>query len=717
MRLLTKKNARRRSRDRERSAGYRPDIQGLRTIAVLLVVLDHLVAWPSGGFVGVDVFFVISGFLITGRLLREGDKYGKIPLGNFYRLRARRILPMALLVLLVTVAASSMLFLGSRAASVYVDAGWAAVFAVNWRFAAVGTDYFQSALPPSPLQHYWSLAVEEQFYIVWPLIIGVVLLISRKFSRGLDAHRSIMFAAVGIIGGSFAWAIYESTSNPTVAYFSSVSRAWELAVGALIAVSASALSGTPRPLRNVLAATGIVGIFGSAVLITPQMAFPAPVGAAPVISTALVIAAGVGSSTTVAASKVLGVRPMVYVGTLSYSLYLWHWPVIILLAAVLDEGLLFNVVAIATMSALTVCSYHLIENPILQSDFLPLKKVRRRRRKHISRQRDGLNKDTQVVLLGGALAGLLALTAVALQPVTPPPAAGPTAVLAAGDSRGDGSDPLVREIRLALDAEEYPSLNPPLDDLDIGRAVELEPESQCMNPPTLADPTLCTYGPPDAARSIVVVGDSIAVSWMPGVRAALEPQGYTIHGIALSSCPFLMADITLENDPAAAARCNASRTSVVDQINALRPDVVVMSDVEQSIRRIPVPSSPTAWQAARTSAMAAIAPSGARVVILSPNPAGTAPAECASAVKKPSACTSQPSPAWTIKREADQAAARSFSGAKFVDTSSWFCVQGQCPIFVAGQTVRWDNAHVTSQYAQFLAPKIGPAILDPPTSR
>lgn len=175
-------------------SSFRPDLQGLRAMAVIAVVLDHLLGWPSGGFVGVDIFFVLSGFFITGLLLRELHRTGGLSFKEFYIRRARRILPAALLVLLVTVVAGYIVFPATRAKETLVDTLWAALFAANWRFERVGTDYFQEGLPPSPVQHFWSLSIEEQFYFVWPAVLLGIFVIAAKFSLrrlgGLSPVRS-----------------------------------------------------------------------------------------------------------------------------------------------------------------------------------------------------------------------------------------------------------------------------------------------------------------------------------------------------------------------------------------------------------------------------------------------------------------------------------------------------------------------------------------------
>jgi len=316
----------------------RKDIQGLRAIAVVAVIFDHLVGWPSGGFVGVDVFFVISGFLITGLLLREYDREGRISFVGFYKRRVRRIVPAATVTLVVTAAVAFLVFNVGRANQTFWDAVSSFFFFGNWHFAAAGTDYFLAGGPVSPLQHFWSLSVEEQFYFVWPWLMLVIFLIggrSAKWNSSV-ARRYVGAAMIVIIIASFGWSLWETSTNPTWSYFSTFSRAWELGIGALLAVVAGAFTALPSWLRPVLAWIGLLGIGASVFLITDAMPFPGPWAMAPVISTAVVIAAGTGA----APRFLLPVtNPVVgFVGDISYSLYLWHFPVIILLASVLPEG-------------------------------------------------------------------------------------------------------------------------------------------------------------------------------------------------------------------------------------------------------------------------------------------------------------------------------------------------------------------------------------------
>jgi peptidoglycan/LPS O-acetylase OafA/YrhL len=352
---------------------FRPDVAGLRGIAVLLVVLFHAgLSQVSGGFVGVDVFFVISGFVITGVLLREHEKTKGTSLLAFYARRARRILPAGTVVIIVTVLISYR-WLGFIAGNqVAQDDKAAALFYANFHFISLSTNYFTSRLPPSPLQHFWSLSVEEQFYLVYPTIFLCVALVWRR----QPIVRKLAVVLLVVIGASFVLSVVQTASNANAAYFSPFTRAWELALGALVAIGSRPLSKLPSTLAAALTWAGMACVLLAAFLYTSATAYPGDAVALPVVGAAAIIAGG-AAAPAVGAEAVLGRLPLQWLGLISYSLYLWHWPLLVVPEEhathplSLEHKLLLALLAVAVSAV----SFVLIENPIRKAKKLSRRNV------------------------------------------------------------------------------------------------------------------------------------------------------------------------------------------------------------------------------------------------------------------------------------------------------------------------------------------------------
>ena len=307
---------------------FRPDVEGLRAVAVLLVVLFHSgVSALSGGYIGVDVFFVISGFVITGVLLRERATSGRTSILAFYGRRCRRIIPAATLVIIITVFLSYH-FLGIGAGDqTAIDGRWATVFLANFHFSQIGTNYLSAQQPPSPLQNYWSLSVEEQFYVVYPTFFLLLAAVGTRLSLRVR----LAIGLVVVIGASLTFSIIDTQSNPTGAYFSPFTRAWELALGALVAVGTPWLKKLPSGVAAFATWLGFGAILVAALTFTTKTAYPGSLVAIPVVGAALIIAAG-AKGAPLGAEALLGRAPFRGLGRLSYSLYLWHWPILIIAA-------------------------------------------------------------------------------------------------------------------------------------------------------------------------------------------------------------------------------------------------------------------------------------------------------------------------------------------------------------------------------------------------
>lgn len=336
----------------------RGDIEGLRALAVLLVVAYHSgVTQLAGGFIGVDVFFVISGFLITSLLLREVETTDSVDLPQFWARRLRRILPMSVLVVAVTVVASIFMLEPQRMEDLAAVALGALGFCANFILYFTTGEYLSSVTLPSPLQHYWSLAVEEQFYLVWPLVVFAIA----KYARAM--FRNILMMVI-VLGGGFSL-VASITITPTDAgagYYLPHTRVWELLIGAGLAVISTQVRLVPDRLRGWAGWLGLAVIIGSALQFNEDTVFPGYAALAPVLATALVIAAGDARN---GPASLLSLRPLQYIGARSYSWYLWHWPVLVLFEA--QFGLLNGLqtaILVAMSFALSMVTYDLVEQPI-----------------------------------------------------------------------------------------------------------------------------------------------------------------------------------------------------------------------------------------------------------------------------------------------------------------------------------------------------------------
>ena len=345
---------------------FRPDVQGLRAIAILLVVLFHAdIPGFGGGYVGVDVFFAISGFVITGVLLRERVATRRTSLVRFYGRRARRIIPAASLVIVVTVVAAYH-YLGSLTGqATAVDGQWAALFLANYHFAASQTNYLASQRPPSALQNYWSLAVEEQFYIVYPTIF----LITARLARNISLRARLAIVLIAVIVASYAYSIVLTSANAPSAFFSPLTRAWELALGGLIAVGGQSLRRLPQHVAAFLTWLGLGAIVVASLTLTSATVYPGWLVALPVLGAGLVIAGG-GAQPAWGVEALLRQRPFQLLGLISYSLYLWHWPILIIATqrrGVTSLPVWDNVGLLLVATVVAALTYWVLENPVRHS--------------------------------------------------------------------------------------------------------------------------------------------------------------------------------------------------------------------------------------------------------------------------------------------------------------------------------------------------------------
>lgn len=678
-------------------------------VAVLTVFASHLWHWPPGGFIGVDVFFVISGFLITGNLLRNAETTGNVSFRHFYWNRVRRIVPAATVVLILTYLASTLVFLPFRAHHIGVDALFAFVFMSNWWFAAQNTDYFASGESVSPIQHYWSLSIEEQFYFVWPALIFLIGLIILR--RNWTAAHRMKFAGAAmaaIIAVSLGWALYETATFPAFAYFNTFSRVWELGVGALMATAVGALSLIPTGLRPVLSWAGIGVIAASIFLINDQSGgFPAPWAILPVVGASLVIAAGVGVEPRFQAF--LRNPVSTYIGDISYSLYLVHWPVIVILGALVDVGSSFYVMVLALSFALAIASYHFVENPLRRGDLVKLRAAL----KVVRRKQYRPQRSTQL-----AAVGALALLVVALLSYAPPAPETVASVPAVASTPADpsGQEPtmgpletqLNTEIVNALQANDWPALDPTMESVIDGP--ESSPDVMKCGYGAQIDPTRCTWGETTAPVHVLLVGDSVGLGYAaPLRRIALDSGGHIqVHTEAMAGCAFIN-DLIHNDDQSLLNACTGHIQYAVDTINATKPDVVVISNSygEKHFQDGGAEVTASSWTKSMRALIDKFRGNTKAIVFLSPPPAGVNPSDCyGTRSSTPVKCVTRVDAQWRTMANAERDLAKTLGG-RWIDSRPWFCDTGQrCPIFVGTTPAKHDAVHMAPPYGDKIYPVI-----------
>ena len=504
--------------------GFRADIEGLRGLSVVAVVLFH--AFPvyvPGGFIGVDVFFVISGYLITRLLIGELDASGSVDLARFWGRRIRRILPAATVVLIST-AALALLFpaLDTRALSREILS--AALFFNNFRQIGNATDYLGAEHADNPLLHYWSLSVEEQFYLVWPLVLaGAWIAIGRL--RGLR-RTSVLLIVIGTLWlGSLLYSAHLAQSAPLWAFFDPFSRAWQLLTGALVALGAARWGGMRGRSASAIGVVSLVMLVACFFAISGGVPYPGFVAAVPTLAAAMLIAANAGPGT--AAGALLGAAPMRFAGQVSFSWYLWHWPLIVFGRLAWGDAPVVAAAMIVLSFALAALTFRFVEQPVRNG-------------------RLSVRPLAATYALGGVLVAAGGASSAAMRHLAPD-----------GVHLGGGVYASARALR-----RDRPVI---YDDGCLLRFADVE------SPP-------CIYGAPDGARTVVLFGDSHAGNWFVPLEAAARQEGWRLLVRINASCRPVDAAQTVDDGGRQRAyhECADWRAQVLDEIARLKPDLVVV---------------------------------------------------------------------------------------------------------------------------------------------
>nr|WP_232079493.1 acyltransferase family protein [Mycobacterium conspicuum] len=701
-------------RPRPPSKDFRPDIEGLRAVAVVAVVLFHAgIPGVGGGFVGVDVFFVISGFLITGLLWREVSSTGTVGLRRFYGGRARRLLPASALVGIVIMLGVAALTPVLQARSIIIDGIASALYVSNYRFILQGVDYLAASAPPSPFQHYWSLGVEEQFYLVWPpLIIGTAWLIRRVSRRSraeaASSQRPYLVVLALVAALSFALSLVLTRVMPPAAFFSLPTRAWELAAGGLVALTAGQWCRLPSRVAAVTGWAGLALVLLACTRLSETTPYPGTAALLPVLGTALVIGAGCAIPAQ-GVGRALGLWPMRAIGRVSYAWYLWHWPLLLVApASATGHSLSRSLTAIVVSLVLAVLTSRFIENPLR---FAP--SLRRSANRSLA--------------LGGAVTAIAAAVGVALllwipAPVGRGPAAPPLTIAAATPPTGSdlaAYDVAVQHafaqvqgaVAASVGLKAVPSnLNPPLADV----AAQLKGLflGGCLRTFYQTGQPECATGDTASATRVALIGDSDAAMWSPALQQVATQRHWRLETMAKAGCPLL--DLPLIN-PALRreyTECDQWRGQIMARLQAEHPRLIVLS-MTRRYGAGRLLSGFTSYDSASIDSLNRLVKqlrgTGAQVLVLGPipDPLALAPNCLSVHLDDATACSPLRSKAVNQAGIVAESAAAKAGGGQYVDLTELFCTAERCPVIVGNTLVYMDETHITLSYSRVLAPVLG----------
>ncbi len=645
---------------------HRRDIQCLRAVAVLLVILAHArLPFGAGGFIGVDVFFVISGYLITGLLLGELATTGRLDYPRFVARRLRRLLPAMLVVLGTTFAAALAMLTPREVLDTSGSLPWALTWTSNIYFTFSDFDYFGGVAVDDLYLHTWSLGVEEQFYLVWPLLLVLAMLAVRSGGAERGPRLGLVFVAIVVAGFAFCLAVAER--SPLASFYLMPSRAWQFAAGALVFVLRDFGHGAFGDLRRRLAVTavsagctliGLALILASALLISPHMRYPGLSSIWPTLGAMLVLFGGSDAGRADAA-KTLGGLVLAWIGDRSYSLYLWHWPVFSLVAAFgLMDRWPFVLSSIALSMGLAALTYRWVELPFWKGRY----------------SRAGR---------GRTLAATLSVLAAAF--------------LAASGAR---------HLTAVNDAMSASAGNPRFDRPYLGpdsAACDTWYRSAAVRP--------CVIAGADADRTVVLIGDSIGAQWASLLPELYPPREWRSVVLTKSGCPIVDRDIYYSAVGDTYTVCREWREAAVDRIVELRPGLVLIgSSAQYDFDR-------TDWEAGTRSLLEQLDSAGIPAVLIPGTP--TLTFDGPTCLQHPSRfslgltdsrrqceerleSTLSKQVAAYLRRVADE-----FDSVAVLDLSDLVCPDDRCAaVSESGVIVYRDDEHLTNTFVLSIVPQV-----------
>lgn len=726
---LSKDNSR--TDETEQKSTFRKDIAGLRGLAVLFVILCHFqIPGFGGGFIGPDIFFVISGYLITGLLVKEylasltsrgrgpaksvaasrkskKSRRGKISYSSFYLRRARRILPAAVLVIVcinIFAFVSLNIFQNQQIRS---DSIWALLFMANINFLRQATDYFAQGNAISPLQHYWTLSVEEQFYLIWPVLFvaatrihGLKLLGKRKI-RWLT-RVGLLYSLVAIL--SFTWLIGEFTTNPNKAYFSTFSRAWELALGGVLSLISVKFSAKQASILRVIS---IVLLFGSLAVVNPSNFGYTLV--LPVLATGIIVITGTSSSSDLS-NKILANKGFMAIGTISYSLYLWHWPVFIFGQEFgFMDTLIERIIGIALTFALSILSYKYVEQVFLRMP-LPSSKIPTSKK----------FKNSKAIPLLTLVAVVSSLWVITYSPnlgtsstTWKPTAQVSDPTLVSETPTTDAQGELLAWQSKIVQASQLKKLPANLESALLkNRALAYPWKSglscrAASSLPAASDGVSVTYCQTPAVsggKKVVVLGDSFAGSLMPAVLNSVDLSKTQVTAIFRLEC--MWADVTPVGygSTKPMTGCPKDRVWMIKQVENIKPDTLILTEESDH----PIVSSTGSkldnWAAGENRSLKKLKKLATDIVLVGMHQ-GLPDHGLVKCLDKNSNFTS--GCFGKTGSHADirgiQANLADTHGTKFLDLTPWLCTQKICPPVIDSTIVYSDSYHFTPEFSELLS--------------
>lgn len=662
----------------QNSNGFRVDIQGLRGIAVLLVVLYHLdVHWLSGGYIGVDIFFVISGYLITGHLIDSLDSK-RFTFVDFYARRVRRIIPASLFVLLCTTVIACIVMPPLLLPKILKESIATAIYLPNIFYALQQTDYLAETTV-SPLLHYWSLGVEEQFYFIWPLLLFVCW----RF-WGDKKNRLILFLSVILLVSFFA-NLYLTKASQSWAFFLVFTRAWELGAGGLLAFALKQNLFSNQKINPVFAS--IIGWIGAIILAfcafiyDEHTVFPGSAALLPVASAILIIFAGARSASSSYLNKLMANQPLQYMGKVSYSLYLWHWPVIIIAAEIWPEfSGLYAVVGLFIVSVvLAEITYRCIEEPFRHSG-----------------SRFYINAKPA---LAASVAGSMFIV-----------------LLAGGYGYSIKSQQLFTD---QIAAEYQPQVNPEFTGFvpknlvpnlrKASDSISIIYNDGCHDDMFTEDARGCAYGDKNAETTYVLFGDSHAAQWFPALEKYARENTIRLVTFTKSACPAIDASILRQG--VAYTSCHEWRNTAVEKISQLNPQVIILSNYQGSTERIVADDRQKEWGEG-LKRMFTRFPVTSQVVVIGDTPSfERTPALCLSKNLLTAAqCERSKERTVNAGLAALEEQIAVANNKHYLNMNNYLCTGDVCGPIIGNILVYRDQHHITVEFSERLADVLGNAI-------